>query len=186
MDEADREAALIGLIRADPARMRLLALVRAHGPPGAWIAAGTLREAVWDDRHGRPPRPPEGDVDVVWFDRRAGVAEDRRFERCLADAAPAVHWSVKNQARMHARNGDPPYASLSDALRCWPEPATAVAARLDAEDAILVLAPFGLAELFDLVVGPTPHFAGSRRAAHEARVRDKGWLARWPRLSLRP
>jgi len=30
---------------------------------------------------------------------------------------PDIRWSARNQARMHIRNGDPPYAGTTDALR---------------------------------------------------------------------
>jgi hypothetical protein len=145
--------------------------------PDCWIGAGFVRNAVWDHRHGRPPRPPRGDIDVLWFGpEAAGSRDDRRLEDDLRAREPALDWSVKNQARMHLRNGDPPYASVGDAMRCWPETATAVAVRHSGGDACEILAPFGLSDLFDLLLRPTPRFTGPRRAAFLARVREKRWL----------
>lgn len=36
---------------------------------------------------------------------------------------------LRNQEQMHIRNGDQPYSSALDAMRYWPETATAVATR---------------------------------------------------------
>ena len=171
-------------IATDRERMRVLRAVEELRLPDGWIGAGFIRDAVWDHLHGRPASPPAGDVDVVWFDRsRATEREDLRIQRQLRAREPAVAWSVKNQARMHARNGDAPYASTEDALRHWPETATAVAVRLVRGD-IEILAPFGLDDLFSLIVRPTPAFAAEKRSIVDARVREKRWPERWPRLHI--
>jgi hypothetical protein len=144
-----------------------------------------VRNAVWDHLHGRPPSPPAGDVDVLWFDpHNAAPAQDRALEATLRRMDPSVAWSVKNQARMHRRNGDAPYASATDAMRHWPETATAVAVRRDEHDRCEVAAPFGLGDLLGLVVKPTPAFAGARRHVVQDRVRAKAWLTAWPLLRV--
>lgn len=183
----DRHRRLAVLIRSDPIRLRLLLRLQALDLPDAWIGAGTVREAVWDRRHGRRPRPPGGDIDILWFAPGQGAGLDRALERRLAAAEPRFAWSVKNQARMHLRNGDSPYRDTADAMRHWPETATAVAVRLRGAR-LDVLAPFGLDDLFGLVLRPTPAFRGGRHAIFQARLRDKKWLRRWPglRLTRRP
>lgn len=118
------------ILRADPLRWWLLELVSHLDLPDCWIAAGFIRNAVWDALHGRSPQPPLSDVDVIWFDPdRIEESHDRKIEKVLRAAAPSIDWSVKNQARMHSRNSDSPYRSATDAMRYWPETATAVAAR---------------------------------------------------------
>ena len=95
---------------------------------------------------------------------------------------PQILWSVKNQARMHARNGDAPYGDTLDAVTHWPETATAIAARWR-DGRLDVMAPHGCGDLFGLIVRPTPAFAG-RLDIVRRRIRDKGWLLRWPRLTV--
>ena len=176
---------LTRLIRADAERMRLLALVRALDLPDCWIGAGFVRNAVWDHLHGRAPRVPDGDIDIIWFDPlRTGPATDEGIEHALRALDAAIDWSVKNQARMHAGNGDQRYASAEDAMRYWPETATAVAVRLDAGGLLEIAAPFGLDDLFAGVIRPTPGFVERKRAVFDARWQAKRWLVRWPRLRL--
>ena len=172
--------ALAALLRADPMRMRILRCVRSLGLPDAWVAAGAVRSAVWDRAHGRPPSRSFSDVDVIWFS--PGSGDDAAMQRELRQLDPTFDWSVKNQAHMHAANHDAPYASATDAMRHWPETATAVAARLGGGGAIAIAAPFGLADLFGLILRPTPAFAGTRRSIMAGRVRDKRWHETWPRL----
>lgn len=133
--------------------------------------------------HQRSPSSPASDVDVIWHDpRRVSPAEDLRHEAALRAVEPSIAWSVKNQARMHERNGDAPYASAMEAMRYWPETATAVAARRQGSDYCEIVAPFELNDLLALVLRPTPRFSGEKRWVYEDRVRTKGWTLLWPRL----
>jgi hypothetical protein len=95
---------------------------------------------------------------------------------------PHVRWSVHNQLRMHVRNGDPPYWDVFDAVRCWPETATAIAARIEG-GRVEVLAPHGVGDLVGLIVRPTPTFA-RRMPAYQERIAKKDWKQRWPNLRL--
>ncbi|WP_089389842.1 nucleotidyltransferase family protein [Pseudomonas delhiensis] len=162
--------------------MGLLRALREYGPPGAWIGAGFVRNAVWDHLHGLAPGTL-ADVDVLYFDGHDLQAEaDEAFERRLARACPQAPWSVRNQARMHLRNGDAPYADVADAMRHWPEACTAVAVRL-ADEGLELLAPLGLDDLFGLRVRPTEHFRG-KPGAYRERQRRKNWPRRWPKLEI--
>lgn len=138
---------------------------------------------MWDYLHGRAPSEPTGDVDVIWHDPlRVDAAEDRKHEAALRVVEPGIVWSVKNQARMHIRNGDEPYPSATEAMRYWPETATAVAVRRVGMDDCEVASPLGLADLMQLILRPTPRFAGAKHHIYEGRVRSKGWTEAWPLL----
>lgn len=179
------EDRLRAILADDPVRIDALTLVQSLDLPDCWIGAGFVRDAIWDHLHGRPSSPPLGDVDVVWYDpRQTSPERDCEFEDRLKHASPAVDWSVKNQARMHYRNTDPPYKSVDDAMRFWPETATAVAVRLTASGTMDICAPFGLCDLFDLVLRPTPPFESERRAIFDQRVSAKRWLSRYPLLKI--
>lgn len=171
------------IIQADSRRWHVLGMVRALRLPDCWIGAGFVRNAVWDHLHQRPPAPLDGDVDVIWYDpQQADPAKDMKHEAALRAAEPSISWSVKNQARMHTRNGDAPYASATEAIRCRPETATAVAVRRSHEDGCEIAAPFGLDDLLSLTLRPTPRFVHERRHIYAERLWAKRWTAVWPLL----
>ena len=180
-----RDAADIAdFIAHNPRMMRCLAVLAAHGPAGAWIGAGFVRNAVWDHLSGLDTEAnPPADLDVVFHDPAiATVEHDAGIEAALSVAAPDLPWSVRNQARMHERNGHDPYRDVADALTHWPETATAIAARLG-PNGVEILAPFGVDDVLEMIIRPTPGF----RAKPEiplARLEAKGWLTRWPRLRV--
>lgn len=181
-------AGLAALFARHEALRPAIDAVAALGPPGAWIAAGFVRNAVWDVLHGRAPvaAGPESDIDVVFRDPAALSPErDEAIEAALRARRPDLPWAVANQARMGARHGDAPYRDLADALRHWPETATAVAVRMGAAG-VDILAPCGLDDLLGLRLRLTDVARAdpARRAAFRTRIEAKRWLERWPRLVL--
>src|SRR5580698_9093541 len=106
--------------------MKQLRAVRSLGLPDWCIAAGFVRNRVWDHLHGiSPPRPP-ADIDVLYYDRTdLSKAPEQAFEARLNALLPAP-WQVRNQARMHLPKDLPQHASTSDSMTHWLETVTAV------------------------------------------------------------
>jgi hypothetical protein len=180
-----RLAELQSLIASDQRRMRVLSFVRDLGLSDCWVAAGFVRNCVWDYVHQHSASPLPQDIDVIWYDSRQPTSErDAFLETALCCQDDTLRWSVKNQARMHRRNADQPYRSAIDAMRYWPETATAVGVRLGPQGEIEVAAPFGLDDLFGLIVRPTERFVAVKHPIYVDRVRSKNWQAIWPDLKI--
>ncbi len=178
---------ILALVAGDAWMMAALTAVAGLGLPDAWIGAVFLRGAVWDRLHGHGSRTPLDDIDVIYFDPGApDPAAEAALERRLGARLPGLPWSVKNQARMHLRNGDAPYGSCAEALAHWLETPTAVALRLNDGGDLELLAPLGTEDLLALVVRPTPHARAHehRLAAYRARLEKKNWPAKWPKLKV--
>jgi uncharacterized protein len=174
---------ITSFIAVQPSMMNILRLVEALHLPDCWIGAGFVRNAIWDALHDRSWSPSYGDIDVVYFDAdHLSPDRDTRIETGLKNSMPNAPWSVKNQARMHAGDGDPPYADTLDALRHWPETCTAIAVRSIASR-VELLAPFGVSDLLALVVNPTPAFV-HKIGIYRSRVAQKRWAERWPKLCI--
>jgi len=171
------------LLKRDQLRWHAVGIVEALGLPEGCIGAGFVRNLVWDRLHGRFSDCRDEDIDVLFYDpAKTEAAYDTEIEADLRQRAPGLAWSVKNQARMHLRNGDAPYTSVEDAMRFWPETATAVAC-LRRNDECLIVAPFGTDDLTNMVLRPTST-AAHKISAFDARIRAKGWRTRWPRVRM--
>ncbi|MFD3257442.1 nucleotidyltransferase family protein [Paenibacillus lentus] len=150
--------------------------------PECYIAAGYIRSYVWDKLHSYGFRSRHDDIDVVYFDpQHCGEERDLELQAKLIEETGNGRWSVKNQARMHLRNGALPYASTIDAMSRWPETATAIGVRLTPGDELELSAPHGLDDLFGMVVRRSPRFAD--RHYYLERVHRKNWLQHWPLLT---
>lgn len=177
-------AATEDLIRADLWRMECLRAVRSLQLPDWYIGAGFLRNAIWDTLHQKPIRTPLNDVDVVYFDGAdVGTSAEALFEARLRALAPEIVWQVRNQARMHVPNGQPPYRDSAHAVAHWPETPTCVGVRLETNDTLTIVAPHGLSENWSLRVAPNPLVPYPAELFNQ-RVHDKRWLEIWPRLEV--
>jgi hypothetical protein len=144
-----------------------------------------VRNKVWDVLHGYEERTPLSDVDVIYFDvSNIDEGQEKIFEQQLRVIDSSVPWSVKNMARMHLVNGDDErYSSSSDAMKHWPETATAVGVRINDADKLEFSAPYGTADLVSLRVVMSPGFNRSRQL-FLSRVVKKGWQKIWPKLTV--
>ena len=99
------------IIAQDPVGMKQLRAARTLALPDWCIAAGFVRNRVWDHLHGiSPPRQP-ADIDVLYYDA-ADLSRSREAGRKPGSTAwcPAP-WQVRNQARMHVWKDLPQHAT---------------------------------------------------------------------------
>ena len=158
-------------------------LVRTLDIPNSYIAAGYVRNLVWDLLHGYQVRTSLNDVDVIYFDPHdCNEITEKELEQTLMNYSNKYKWSVKNQARMHHLKNDGPYNSVEEAMKRWPETATAVGIKLDEQDNIEIIAPHGLEDLFELKIRQSPYFTDDEYFFK--RIQDKKWLNKWPLLKI--
>ncbi|WP_170975283.1 nucleotidyltransferase family protein [Martelella alba] len=183
------EQRLITLIRSTDWLMATLRLARSCALPDWYIGAGAIRDTVWDKLHGYATAVSCHDIDLVYFsDQRTEHDDDRGLERRLHALTPGLSWDVTNQARVHLwyekHHGIPlrKFASSEAGIATWPETATAIGVRLTDEDDLLIVAPFGLNDLFNLRLRWNAELV--TYAMFLARVEEKKFLTRWPKLTL--
>lgn len=183
----DFEQRLIGLVRDSERVMGLLRAVRNLSLDDWCVAAGTIRNLVWDHLHGYTDDTLPTDVDVLIFDAATPPPYlERSLEDRLHEMVPAVEWEVVNQAIIHTYTGDPePYRSIEHAMSRWADQVTAVGARLEGDDSISILAPGHLDDLFGLRVRPNLVTPGAAEV-YRSRIASKDWLQRWPKLQIDP
>ncbi|MBT9241712.1 nucleotidyltransferase family protein [Vibrio splendidus] len=173
---------IVTLIKQDPLRMQVLDCVAQLDLPQCYVAAGFVRNLVWDHLHGYASPTPLNDIDVIYFDPiDTSYESDLRYEAQLKQRLPELNWQVRNQANMHTRNGDESYQSSLDAMSYWPEKETAVAVKQSLNGDIECISSFGLESLFDLKITPNPNRS---RDVFEQRVQSKNWLTHWPKLTI--
>ena len=189
MTAAAQEARLAGILRASPTLMRVLTTLRELDLPDWRVFSGAVYQTAWNAVTGRDPDYGLKDYDVGYFDPDTSWdAEDVFIKRVAAafDAPLSEQVEVRNQARVHLwfeqHFGEPyePLTSTDEALGRFVCPAFAVGVRLEPDDTISIAAPFGLDDLFGMVLRPNPH-----------RPQARGWdritasaLARWPEAAI--
>ncbi|CAG9295968.1 nucleotidyltransferase family protein [Celerinatantimonas diazotrophica] len=174
--------AIVDLIKQDPVRVEALKCVSQLALPQCYVAAGFVRNLVWDTLHYYKVSTPLNDVDVIYFDPTERPPNAYlKYEAQLKEHMPQFNWQVRNQAKMHVRNGDEPYQSSLDAMSYWPEKETAIAIRQTELNQYECIAAFELESLFNYCITYNPK---RLRETFENRVNSKGWLTIWPSLRV--
>jgi len=183
-DDLGHATQLRTLVRSDARLMGLLRAVRALGLSEWCIAAGAIRNRVWDHLHGHSEPTLPSDIDVLFYDRtRTDSAYETEIERRLIIAIRSVRWEAVNQATVHCYTKDTPYDSIEAAMARWADPVTAVGVHLTDADELRVIAPHGLQDLFGLGVRPNLA-APNAMAIYRERIATKQWTKRWPKLTI--
>lgn len=175
------EQAIIELIQNDKYRLGILRCVQKLPIEQAYVAAGFIRNMVWDHLHDMQQPTELMDVDVIYFDANEPQAHQFQYQLQLQAIMPEVTWQVRNQAYMHIRNKDKPYQDLVDAMSFWPEKETAIAIRKINEQQFECVSAFALESLFGLKLSYNPK---RQLAIFQQRLADKQWLKKWPKLQV--
>ena len=186
---SDPAPRLEAIVRADPDLMTVLEGVRAEGLNDWLIFSGAVYQSVWNHLTGRPAGHGIKDFDVGYFDPDySWDAEDAVIRRVAARFEEPLRSRVegRNQRRVSewfpAKFGQPwpPVSATAEALSRFVAPAFAVGVRLEPDDRLTVEAPFGLDDMFAMVLRPNPT---RPLAADWDRVVEK-LVARWPELKV--
>ena len=158
--------------------------------PNWYLGAGCVAQTVWNAAHGKALGSDIADYDFVYFDAADLTQEGENAVATRARSAAGdlpIHLDVKNQARVHRwyprhfGYAIEPYTSAEDAIRTWPTTATAVGVRLE-HGAAVVFAPFGLRDLFSLIV--RPNRTQITQQIYQRKVTR--WIRHWPQLTILP
>lgn len=178
------EADIKELVGQDEWMMDVLRAAEELGLPDWWIGAGFLRSKVWDAIEGNDYQKPR-DVDLVYFDDSDASPEtDWKYDGKMNETYPFAEWEVRNQARMHKKNGFEPVSSTEEGIARWVETATCVAVRLKMGE-LAFLYSYGIDDLVNLIARAVPLFASpDRLPVFYERIEQKKWLERWPHLKI--
>jgi hypothetical protein len=158
--------------------------------PDTWLVAGCIAQTIWNLACGQPAELGIKDVDLIYFDAEdLSLGAEAGHERRLRDlfGQLAIKLDVKNEARVHLwyqqRFGYAieRYRSSADAIATFPTTATAVGVRR-IHGGFECCAPFGLADLFGLVVRANKKQI--TRSIYEVKV--ERWRSIWPELTILP
>ena len=180
MNEQD----ILTLIKNDSWMMEVLGIAQSLGLRDWAIGAGFVRNKIWDHVHGYvKPQVDTADIDLVYYDPDGN---DEKTDEALSERfreETGLVWEIVNEYYAHVWNDLPPYTSTEDAISKWPETVTAIGVTLEEDGTLRLIAPYGVDDIINMVIRPTPSFANKIDIIKE-RVRKKQWLEKWPKLKI--
>jgi hypothetical protein len=187
--ESELRERLTEIVCATPPLMQVLSVARHLRLPDWLVFSGAIYQPVLNHLTGRPLDFGIKDYDLGYFDMSdlSYEAEDEVIRRVKAafDEPLRSMVEVRNQARVHlwfeAKFGEPytPLSCTAQALERFASATFAVGVRLESDDRLHIVAPFGLADLFALRLRPNPRrrTVGFARASADVR-------RRWPEVVI--
>lgn len=174
-------------LETDEEIFKILQIIKSLNLADCWLCAGTIRNYFWNRLSENTSKKYVSDIDVIFFDETISYVETQRIEKNLIRQYPQYLWELKNQVYMHQHNTEvdtSPYLNSRDAVSKFPEKCTAIAARLNECNSIELYAPYGIEDILNFNVSPTPFFLENktRMAIYKKRVTTKNWQANWPSL----
>ncbi|TFE22598.1 nucleotidyltransferase family protein [Cohnella luojiensis] len=155
-----------------------------------YVGAGCLTQTIWNYLSGYDLQNGISDIDIVYYDLDLAYEKENELieqARHLFRDFP-IQIDLKNQARVHLWYEDhfgypiEPYPSLQAAINTWPTTATALGVNKDSSSKWKVYAPFGLNDLFGMVVRPNKTLI-----TEEVFVKKvTRWTKHWPQLTVIP
>ena len=188
-NESELRERLAAILRATPPLMQVLLVARHLRLPDWLVFSGAVYQPVLNHLTGRPLDFGIKDYDLGYFDMSdlSYEAEDEVIRRVKAAFEEPLRSAVevRNQARVHlwfeAKFGEPytPLSCTAQALERFASATFAVGVRMEADDRLHIVAPFGLADLFALRLRPNPRrrTVGFARASADVR-------RRWPEVVI--
>jgi hypothetical protein len=177
------------IVRTGPTLMAVLTTARELDLPDWIIFSGAVYQRVLNQLTGRDLDYGIKDYDLGYHDPAdiSYEAEDAVIRRVAAAYPPPLDAlvEVRNQARVHlwfeGKFGEPyaPLANTAEALQRFTSATFSVGVRLEPDERLTVVAPFGLEDLFALRLRPNP-----TRATHGFARTAAAAVARWPELTV--
>ncbi|MET0274184.1 MAG: nucleotidyltransferase family protein [Phenylobacterium sp.] len=184
------EPELEAILRRSEPLMRVMETARDLDLPDWLIFSGAIYQRVLNDRTGRDLDYGIKDYDLGYFDPDISWdAEDAAIRRVAEAFEPPLREmvEVRNQARVHVwfegKFGETygPLIHTAEAVSRFVSPLFAVGVRLEPDDRMTIVAPFGLEDLFALRLRPNPG-----RPIREFARKVAPLAARWPELAVEP
>ena len=178
---------ILDSVRENPDMMAILTIIRNLGLQDSWLAAGSVRNFIWNLLSDKPVFYRETDVDVIFFDPAISYEDTLVIESKLKEDFPQYQWELKNQVYMHLHSPHTvPYTSSCDAMSKYPERCTAIGLRLHADATLELFAPYGIGDILNFQVSPTPHFLENedRMKLYQERLSKKNWQEKWKNLTF--
>ncbi|MBL8643801.1 MAG: nucleotidyltransferase family protein [Rhodospirillaceae bacterium] len=181
---------VVQLILMNRVNVEILERFNRLGLHDWWLTAGALFQTVWNLRSGRAPWQGISDYDVFYFSEdQTWDAEDQVIQDCarlFEDIDADIQ--VRNQGRVHlwyeGKYGVayPPLANASEGIMRFPARCAALGLKRTGDDYLDLFVPFGLDDVWNLIMTPNRTLPLSHVYANKA----ERWQKEWPQLTVHP
>ena len=96
MNTVKNKQEILGAFRENSDMMAILTIIRNLGLKDSWLAAGSVRNFIWNLLSDESPFDCETDVDVIFFDPDLSYEKTILLEKKLREDFPQYQWEEKS------------------------------------------------------------------------------------------
>ena len=153
----------------------------------AYLCAGSIRTLVWNSLNQKPTNLVLGNLDIFYNSQFETAEEHQVLNTQLNQTYSKYLWSLHNLSQVNPHTGHHQGGqTVLDGIATFPETASAIGINLDFQGKVTIIAPYGLNDLFEFRLQPTPNFATSQAKLDlfTKRIERKQWLTTWPQVKV--
>jgi len=181
---------LLEILKKNKTLQTVLKRVDELGLKNWYVGAGSINQTVWNVLCVFEQEYGIEDYDLVYYDAEDISYEGENFyiqkgKELFKDISSIVE--IRNQARVHLWFEKhfgykiKPHKSVEDSIKAWPTISSCIGVRYDkANDVYKIYAPYGLDDIFNLVVRPNKQLI--TKEVYDKKVRK--WIKKWPNLKI--
>ncbi|MEI6238235.1 MAG: nucleotidyltransferase family protein [bacterium] len=178
------EKEILEIIENDENMMKIIKVASSLNLPDWMIGAGFIRNKIWDYLSGNKEDGfKTADIDLSYYDAKGNDEEADKMLSEKMEKETGIEWEIVNEFYANKWNNLPKYKSTEDAISQWPETVTALGITLDKDNTLHLIAPYGISDLINFIVRPTPVFE-NKKDVIIARIEKKKWKERWPKIHI--
>ncbi|WP_068083554.1 nucleotidyltransferase family protein [Polycladidibacter stylochi] len=190
-DTITLEDRLKKIILDDPVTMELLHIVNRLQLKQCWLVSGAIYQNVWNTLSNKPLGNGIKDYDIIYYDADdlSYDGEDKHIGTLnKLSAHMRIEVELKNQARVHLwypKRFQCPYPQLQTALQSllyYASTTHSVAVRLSGRGELEIHAPFGLEDIFSMII--RPNYALNNQKSYVSKAMRQQSI--WPQLTVLP
>ena len=155
--------------------------------PNAYICGGVIRDYVWNKKHDLPSSLLFGNIDVFYYDSNESNEQYLIRQTMINQNYSKYLWNLTNTALKDRRETKLKlHKNIESTLKQFPETCSSVAVNYDQAHNLTIIAPYGLEDLFELKIKPTPTFRKGQinYQTYKQRVKRKEWSKKWNKLII--
>lgn len=188
MNHIDNET-LFTIVKQHDELMSILSFIKEYHHLNIYIGAGLIRNVTWAYLHNINICIESSDIDLVYFDSEdQNLVQYQSFTEQLQHNFPKLKWDMTNQANVHQwydkyfNTKIEAFDCLEEAIATWPETATAVAIKLNSNNELDIIAPFGLTDLLQMIIRWNPTLVDY--SFYQKRIQQKQYSTQWPKVKI--
>ncbi|KRL04949.1 nucleotidyltransferase family protein [Liquorilactobacillus oeni] len=180
------EKELISLVKNTPEFNEIHQILTKYHLQDALICSGALRNLVWNKLTNRSNSILSSNLDILYTNPAETYEQMLTLRAIITQSHSKYLWNLQNTALNNVKTRQPFGKNRALALESVPETCSAVGVFLTPNNEIKVIAPFGLENLFNMEIHPTPRFVHDPTLLKQfkRRVISKKWGEIWPQLTF--